>query len=59
MDKSVAKKKSNMYLMCMLFIIAMLLAHLAACAWISLGIYRHGGWISKLKYHPFDQGGDE
>jgi hypothetical protein len=37
MDKSIAKKRSNMNLLSMLFILAMIVAHIAACAWIALG----------------------
>ena len=40
-----------------LFTSALLLGHLCACAWISLGT-RENGWLTQLQTLPEDDGGD-
>ena len=41
------KIRSDRFKLVVLFISALLLAHLAACAWISLGT-RENGWLTQL-----------
>ena len=58
MEKSIAKKRSNIYMLIMLFSTAFIVAHLGACTWIALGVQEEG-WITKLQTLPTDAGGDE
>ena len=57
MEGTIAKKRSDMFQLIVLFSAALLFGHIMACSWIALGT-QADGWITKLQTYPLDDGGD-
>ena len=57
MEGTIAKKRSDMFELIVLFSAALLFGHIMACSWIALGT-QEDGWITKLQTYPLDDGGD-
>ena len=58
MEGTIAKKRSDMYQLIVLFSAAMLFGHISACAWIALGTTENG-WLTVMQTMPLDEGGDD
>lgn len=57
MDGAIAKKRSDVFKLIVLFSAALLFGHIAACAWIALGI-QPDGWLYNFIEEPLDAGGN-
>lgn len=57
MEGSIAKKRSDMYQLIVLFSAALLFGHIAACAWIAIGTTNQG-WLRIMVKNDLDNGGD-
>ena len=58
MEGSIAKKRSDMFQLIVLFSSALLFGHIFACGWIAIGS-RADGWLTKMQTLPLNEGGDE
>ena len=57
MAGKIAKKRIDAFQLIVLFSSALLLGHIAACAWIALGSL-DDGWLTVMKTYPLDDGGN-
>ena len=57
MEGTIAKKRSDVFQLIVLFSAALLFGHLMSCAWIALGA-QEDGWLVALQTLPDDEGGD-
>ena len=57
MEGTIAKKRSDMFQLIVLFSAALLFGHIMACSWIALGT-QSDGWITMMQISPLDDGGD-
>ena len=55
MTGSIAKKRSDMFQLIVLFSAALLFGHIMACSWIALGT-QSDGWITQMKELPLCDG---
>lgn len=58
MDGAIAKKRSDVFQLIVLFSSALLFGHIFACGWIAIGA-QEDGWLTKMQTLPLDEGGDE
>ena len=57
MEGAIAKKRSDMFQLIVLFSAALLFGHITACGWIAIGT-GSDGWLTKLQTLDVDDGGD-
>ena len=57
MEGAIAKKRSDMFQLIVLFSAALLFGHITACGWIAIGT-GSDGWLTKLQTLDVNDGGD-